>query len=260
MPPAKKRLPLQVMAYFRLGEDDPGAVPGRPAGARTINHVSSRHLEKHGSISYTADTAATGSSLAMSFEEAGAHFTSSDLYLTETDYFILEAWVRVNRVKDVPTVIVYNGRGDQDGYGLITIGRRWQFMFGGVCFGDSGIPCEVGKWTHLALVCERGRSQLWVNGRPAGQVVNVLPNVPTGPFTIGGIPVSQNPTQCLDGQIDEVRLSEFLAPFRPEMLLLPPIHNPPPAVGEVKQVNGEEQRLENEKPVNSRERRAADMK
>ena len=182
LPPAKKRLPLHVIAYFRLGEDDPDAAPGRPAGARTINHVGSRHLEKHGSIRYTADTAAPGSSLAMSFEEPGAHFTCSDLYLSVCDYFILEAWVRAKRVKDVPTVIVYNGRGDPDGYGLMTISRRWQFMFCGVCFGDSGVPCEVGKWTHLALVCQRGRSQLWVNGRPAGQVVNVLPNVPGGPI------------------------------------------------------------------------------
>ena len=145
LPAAKKRLPLHVIAYFRLGEDDPDAAPGRPAGARTINHVGSRHLEKYGSIRYTADTAAPGSSLAMSFEEPGAHFTSSDLYLSVSDYFILEAWVRANRVKDVPTVIVYNGRGGEDGYGLMTVDRRWQFMFCGALFRRLGDSVRGGQ-------------------------------------------------------------------------------------------------------------------
>jgi hypothetical protein len=70
----------------------------------------------------------------------------------------------------------------------------------------------------LALVCERGKAQLWINGRPVGRVLDAIPNMPDGPFTIGG-DVSY-PKRVLNGEIDEVRLSTFVAPFRPEMLLL----------------------------------------
>jgi hypothetical protein len=80
------------------------------------------------------------------------------------------------------------------------------------------VPCAIGKWTHLALVCERGKSRLWIDGRPVGQIIDVLASVPEGPFTIGGS--AEYPERVFNGEIDEVRLSTFIAPFRPEMLLL----------------------------------------
>ena len=38
LPPPEKPSPLHVLAYFRMGEDDPGAEAGQPAGEQTINH------------------------------------------------------------------------------------------------------------------------------------------------------------------------------------------------------------------------------
>jgi hypothetical protein len=45
----------------------------------------------------------------------------------------------------------------------------------------------------------------------------ILPNVPEGPFEIGGD--LRQPERVFDGEIDEVRLSTFVGPFEPSMLL-----------------------------------------
>jgi len=78
----------------------------------------------------------------------------------------------------------------------------------------------------VALVRDRGDLQFWLNGRLAKDLGGTLvPRLPGGPFTIGGVPEDVRPdpkdAHTFDGQIDEVRLSEFRGPFRPEMLLWP---------------------------------------
>ena len=70
--------------------------------------------------------------------------------------------------------IAYNGDSGANGYGLMVWDGRWQFMLGKLAMADSGIPCEPGKWTHLALVRQQGSVQLWLNGRPAGQPRNLV--------------------------------------------------------------------------------------
>ena len=71
MPDSQNDSALRVLAWFRLGEDDLGAVAGHQAGEKTINHGHARHLERVGSPKYIADTAAPGSSLAMRFSSEG---------------------------------------------------------------------------------------------------------------------------------------------------------------------------------------------
>ena len=97
LPAPKKPSPLHVLAYFRMGEDDPGAMAGQPAAEQTLNHGHRDHLKKYGSPTYAAE-AAPGSKLAMNFSGAeGEYFYTRYLCWTPTDNFILEAWVRPNR-------------------------------------------------------------------------------------------------------------------------------------------------------------------
>ena len=76
------------------------------------------------------------------------------------------------------------------------------------------MACEIGKWTHLALVCERGKSQLSINGMPVGENASMhfplclMDALPTG----GNF---EHPQHGFSGEIDEVRLSTFIGPFRP---------------------------------------------
>ena len=224
LPPPKKPLPIRVLAYFRMGEDDPEAAAGKPANEEIINHGHRYHLKKYGSPTYTAD-AAPGSTLAMNFHGAEKeYFSSRYLCWTPLDDFILEAWVRPNRVTDEPACIVYSGRPENgcaliDGYGLFVIDRHYKYMIGNVAWSPPLVPVEAGKWTHLALVCEQGKVQFWLNGRLVHEAGKLTPIASSGHFMIGGVPDSITIPHAFNGQIDEVRLSEFQGPFDPKMLL-----------------------------------------
>ena len=157
-PSRENCLPLQVLAYFRLGEDDLGIVAGNPAGRLTFNHVRGGQLEKHGSPTYT-DVAAPGSTLAMNFTGQESSISPARTCLfTVTEGFILEAWVRVHVIpKQGFLTLVFNGNTDLNGYGLILYEGKWKFYFAPGGMMDSGVKCEPDQWTHLALVGEWGR-------------------------------------------------------------------------------------------------------
>ena len=101
--------------------------------------------------------------------------------------------------------------------------REWWALKGGKGALPSGVLGEVGKWTHLALVCDRGQAQLWVDGRLAKSFGDCGFTPSSGQFTVGGGPKDVlDVPNGFDGQIDEVRLSEFQGPFDPKMLLFQP--------------------------------------
>jgi hypothetical protein len=224
LPTEKKPVPLLVLAHFRMGEDDLDAAANQPAAERTINHQRKQDLRRYGSPTYVND-AAPGSTLAVKFTGAPEeYFFQQNVQAGYDDEFILEAWVKPTRIEARSALIVYNGCGYTDGYGIALAGSRWSVPCGGPPVGgwmDSGIDCELGKWTHLALVCQYRTLQFWINGRLAkdfGETATV--RAPSGAFTIGGAPETiGNVPNGFNGEIDEVRLSKFRAPFDPSMLL-----------------------------------------
>jgi hypothetical protein len=213
--------PVDVLAWFRMGEDEPNARAGEPAGKEIRDH-SKKHvrLDRHGSPTYSADTELPGSVFSMTFHGGndGDYFHTSRFPFVPNDYFILEAWVKLHKLRSGNQVVIASGRGAQGGYCLAVVDGRWYGVLEAVGWIDSGVACEIGKWTHLALVCERGKSQLRINGMPVGKAIDTLPIMPDGRFTIGGSPESSQ--RAFNGEIDEVRLSTFIGPFRPEMLQL----------------------------------------
>jgi hypothetical protein len=216
----KSKSPVNVSAWFRMGEDEPNARAGEPVGREIHSHNKRPvRLERHGSPTYSADTEAPGSVLSVTFHgrNDGECFSRPRFAFVPNDYFILETWVKLHKLGPEKQVIVISGQGHQNGYCLTVENGRWIGVFGGVGWIDSGVACDIDKWTHLALLCERGKAQLWIDGRPAGNVLDAIPNSPDGPFTIGG--QIGYPERTFHGEIDEVRLSTFIAPFRPEMLL-----------------------------------------
>lgn len=237
VPSPEANVPFRVVAWFRMGEDDSGAVVGGAASEKTINHTSARrHLDRYGSPTYTNDTAAPDSSLAVTFsgKPHECYFTRY-LFASELDSFVLEAWVRPNQVQTHNVFIAFNGHGE-DGYGLLEIGGRWQYVLGGVAYVDSGIPCEPGKWTHLALVHNGsdGVTQLWINGQPTGPASNLPLKRSNNSFMIGGAPDFVDPVPTsFDGQIDEVRLSQFSGSFDPKVLLCSPAGSSSPAAADL---------------------------
>jgi hypothetical protein len=216
---SKTSSPVQVLAWFRMGEDEPGAAVGAMAGKQIHDHRNHVRLDKYGSPRYSSDTQAADSVLSMTFSggDDGECFHSSRFPYVPNDYFILEAWVKLHKLGSKGHVVVASGRGAKSGYCLAIVHGRWHGVLEAISMIDSGVACDIGKWTHLALVCERGKSQLWINGTPVGKVIDELPIMPDGRFTIGGSP--EHRQNVFNGEIDEVRLSTFIAPFRPEMLL-----------------------------------------
>ena len=123
LPLPKKPLPMHVLAYFRMGEDDPGAVAGQPAREKTINRADRYHLKRYGSPTYTAD-AAPGSKLAVSFSgTAGEYFYRRYLHWRPGGNFI-RGFDRPNRVTDSMMYVAYNGQYGDNGYGLYLSGGQ----------------------------------------------------------------------------------------------------------------------------------------
>jgi hypothetical protein len=219
-------LPMQVVAWFRLGEDDAGAVAGSKVATATINRKGHYHLSPRTKPTYSANAAPGGSSMSVHFagadDECLAHAHTP--YVINED-FVLEAWAFPRHLKkNGYQFVAYNGDPDRNGYGLCVGEGRWHVLLGLVQMVDTGAACQVGVWTHLALVGGRDRVQFWMNGQPVGEPVPRRPRVPTSSFSIG-CDHTTNPPFSFDGEIDEVRLSKLTGPFRPEMLLyrtLPP--------------------------------------
>jgi biopolymer transport protein ExbB len=74
---------------------------------------------------------------------------------------------------------------------------------------EPGTPVAAGKWTHLAVVAEGSKLQLFVNGVAYGQLTTPLPAL-NSPLLIGGLapdaPVAG--TTALVGELDEFTLSK----------------------------------------------------
>jgi len=209
-----------LVAWFRLGDDDPEAAAGKPFGAETVDRQAGERLIRYGNPLYSDDVPPVGSVKSVRFfGTVGEYYSMPKVYAIRNN-FVLEAWVKPRSIAEHPQLIVYNGHPNESGFGLLVMDGRWQFMFGGIEFGDSGVKCEIGKWTHLALVSEWGKSRLWINGEPRGEPVSGLPYPPGVAFAIGGN--IHNPPQTFDGEVDEVRLWKLFQPFSPEMLLLSP--------------------------------------
>ena len=242
LPTSKSALPVDVQTWFRLGENDHKAVAGKLVSDKAINLKGYWHLERFGSPIYVDDVFAPRSSLAVHFSGAnGECLSSSNRFPSPSDYFVLEAWVRLQQLGQGVKYICYIGRPSTNGFGLATWNNHWALALGQNGIFEGRRQCLPGKWTHLALVCERGCLRLLVNGRPDmlqksqqlsldkkiiparseyKTTIDALPIYPDGPFSIGGD--LEKPNGFFAGDIDEVRLSEFIAPFRPEMLLPTP--------------------------------------
>ena len=187
--------PITPLAYYRLGDDDPGAAGGSTGNATTTDALGALDLNRSGSPAYTSDTGHPLSSLGMDFAGGGS-YTRSGVVTTEIDNWGIEAWVYPFDANQPDTVIAYNGNGGNSGFGLFTRNGQWGTLVGGKTYGDTGVPVVADQWTHLAAIRVDGLLQLYVNGVPMGSGTTIAPNDPSGSISIGG---------NFNGLLDEVR-------------------------------------------------------
>jgi hypothetical protein len=190
---------ITVVGNFRLGETDPGAVAGSPAGVTTDNAAGLPDLALLGVAPvYTSATGVSGSSLAMDFNGGG--YVSAPLITTNNNWGV-EAWVRGDSGSAI-SAIVYNGNSANAGMGIYQFNGDYIGLMGGITF--VGATPVTANWTHLAMVVDNGVTTFYVNG-----VANAsagMPNVPAGNFNVG---VRADGAELFDGRIDEVRVFNF---------------------------------------------------
>ncbi|NOS72379.1 MAG: LamG domain-containing protein, partial [Verrucomicrobia bacterium] len=194
------------IAYWRMGENDPGGVDGATASI-TVNLVGDPMALRSNAV-YTSSVASTaaarvGSSLALQFT-TGRYATNQPAF-SFTDNFGLELWVKPDAT-NVIQCLAYNGDSGANGWGLYLYQGKYQGLFGSQAFltGPDVVP---GVWTHLALVRNNGLATLYVNGVPA--VTSALPpNPSTGRFALAAQAQSLT-AEFFAGSLDEVRVFGF---------------------------------------------------
>lgn len=205
------RAAVTSVAWYRLGENDPGAKSGLAVANPTTDLMGVRHLQTFGSPLYTnaVSTSASeriGSSLSVHFN-GGNQYLSNAVVSTAVDNFGIEAWVKPNTTSFGSYVIAANGRAPDGGWALFQDGSRYAAYFGGL-FDFGNAPASPGTWAHLALVRENGVATFYFNGTPAGTAFNA-PLPPVGGFSVGAAP-SSPPSFLFNGCIDEVRVFTFV--------------------------------------------------
>lgn len=203
---------INVVGYWRMGENDPGVANGATA-THTTDSVGGANLQFVGNAHYANDVAATAANRVGSFRSinfTNFAYATSAIVSTNQDNFGIECWAKPTDVGG-GQVIAYNGGTGgffgSSGWGLIIAADgTYQGLFGGVTtIGTS--PATVNVWTHLALVRNNGTTTLYVNGVAAGTSTGG-PLLPQGNFGLGAPP--QSPTsQFYIGLIDEVRVFTF---------------------------------------------------
>jgi alpha-tubulin suppressor-like RCC1 family protein len=195
------------VAWYRLGENDPGAVPGLVA-TNSIDVVANRVLTLVGGPFYDTNVASSaaahvGSSLGVRF--SSTTWGTNALVSTVVDNFGLEAWVNPSALAG-DHMIVYNGHSGTSGWGLNLANGFYSVLFGGVQVIGS-VPAGNNVWTHLALVRDGGVTTFYANGI-ASATSTATPNVPGGLFGVANAP---NPpgAAVFQGLLDEVRVFTF---------------------------------------------------
>ena len=221
---------VNTLAYYRLGEADPGAGNGVTANTTVDSSAfgfNGMTRLNTATPTYTNATA-PGSSLGVSFD--GDAPDSNDalgraLPVTTTqNNFGIEARVFVR--DNTNGLIAYNGRGGgpAGGWGLYVAGGNYSGLFANINFNDTGIAPTLNTWQDIALVRNNGVNQFYINGVLVATNLggNAGPQKPTsdapgvtfGGFKIGGDynavhNAAGTTTDEFNGIVDEVRVFTF---------------------------------------------------
>jgi Concanavalin A-like lectin/glucanases superfamily len=211
-------------AYYRLGEDDPGATPIVLGNDPTIDSFSDHlDLARFGSPHYSADVPSRGpnSKLSMQFGATAGptvpgYYGRTDPLLMDQQGYALETWV-----KAAPTnldgsgvadgLIAYNGTPGTDGFGFFESGGYYVARLGS--FDRILGPAETSVWHHLAYVYSFGNEGYYYDGQLVLQTIkDPTALAAKGGFWLGGetdaaLPAIQD--YAFSGWIDEVRYQSF---------------------------------------------------
>jgi hypothetical protein len=233
-------------AYYRLGDDDPGATAGTIGDNPTVDSfVSGLDLTRYGSPLYSSDVsprAPVDSKLSMEFANLGlggpatpaVYGRTKPLSMADQGYG-LEMWVEPGptNLLDPPSItslLAYNGTPGSDGFGFFLDGGNFVARVGG--FDRVLGPAPVGQWHHLAYVKTMNTVDYYYDGNLVLETgKDPLPTAATGGFWLGGLgDPSAGGSLGFNGWIDEVRYQSFnpmaAGAFDPTNFLIRPVPEP----------------------------------
>jgi len=209
-------------AYYRLGDDDPGAVAGTLGNDPTKDSFADKlDLTRFGTPQYSADVPPNGpipNKLSMAFANNELHNPfayygrSTALDMSQQGY-ALEAWVKSLPPPSEPDgseLIAYNGNPQTDGFGFIRDDDFGKFEFRSVNFAVVLGPATDGAWHHLGYVRSFNNSSYYFDGKLVKETINdPTPPLTTDGFWIGGRTLPTGSAYVFNGLIDEVRYQTF---------------------------------------------------
>jgi len=221
---------VSPVAWYRLGDKDPGAAAGAVGNATTLDFIAARNLNRVGSPTYlnnavASATNALGSTLGMRFGGNGNLYSRAVLSTAQNNFGV-EAWVFPSGGFSTQ-FIVHNGNPALNGWGLVMDvgGTRVDpiYNFSGLLGGGTRVGTfstgRTLRGMHLALVRDNGVSTFYLDGVARGSSA-VAPLAPTSAFALAanGVTPTNSP---FTGFIDEVRVFTFVAgQFSPSDLLV----------------------------------------
>lgn len=202
---------IQLVHWYRFGENDPLATKGAVANLTTMDSVGNNHLSRYGFPTYSPDVAPrafakTGSTFSMDFHGATDAFatTTHPSIPADFDNFGVELWVKVRTFSGGIQNFLYDGSIGFDGYGIWVENGKYTAFIG--AYGGVGQRvCNTNVWTHLALVRESGTTTFYVDGESVGSTTATYRTTTTG-MSIGNSTTFNTP---FDGVVDEVRFFTF---------------------------------------------------
>jgi Concanavalin A-like lectin/glucanases superfamily len=231
-------------AYYRLGDDDPGAIAGAFGSDPTVDSFADKlDLKRFGSPHYSTDVPLQGpygDKLSTTFANEGlggpafpaVYGRNASLSMIEQGY-ALEAWVKAGpSLRDSLTnsLIAYNGDPATNGFGLFLHGGDYVARVGE--FERTLGPAPIGEWHHLAYIQSLGTISYYYDGKlVADSTTDPIPLPADGGFWLGGLGDPLTNGQFLfNGWIDEVRYQSFnplsAGAFDPTAFLITPVPEP----------------------------------
>jgi concanavalin A-like lectin/glucanase superfamily protein len=229
-------------AYYRLGDDDPGAAAGSIGSDPTLDSFSNKlNLARSGSPIYSSDVPAQGpfgDKLSMAFANEGLGGPASPgLYSRATSLpmidqgYALETWVKAgptNLASIRNDLLAYNGDPASNGFGFFLHDENYVARIG--TFERVLGPATVGAWHHLAYVKTFNTVDYYYDGKLVDETTgDPLAAAASGGFWLGGMGnVSSGSGSFLfNGWIDEVRYQTFnplaAGAFNPTDFLIRPV-------------------------------------
>ena len=210
-------------AYYRLGDDDPGAAASQLGQNPTRDSFSDGlDLTRFGAPHYANDVPPRGpfpNKLSMSFVELGAGVVSTGYYSRPTSLdmvqqgFALEAWAKAPTPPVLDPggngqLIAYNGDPTANGFGLYRDAANYVARIG--AFEQILGPATDNAWHHLAYVQSLGTASYYYDGNLVKTASkDPIPVAASGGFWVGGRSDSTSSLDLFNGWVDEVRYQSF---------------------------------------------------